>query len=321
MTDAVSSSQAMMPGRSRHVPPQLGVHGVTGVRAGGAPDEVGGGEQDAVRRHGETRTGRGSRGSGAARPFRQGSPPWRGPRRASHVRAMTVTAARSVSDIAPETGSTTWWRMAPSWNQRRVRVLDVATPPALTVIVRRSAFGSSGCSTVTVHPAGRRCRAGAGEVAPDVDERAGDPRGQQLGHDEIGGQSLADAAWVQGEARRRRHGSSFGVDGDRGETASVVSRPRWQDGDRRRLVDAGSVAAGHQDRQHGGVVAALRRLPCLGHGGDQGQRQRVDDHRTPVGEVDPCDVTVGQEAAPTLLDAVRASAAPRREPRRARRLR
>ena len=144
------------------------------------------------------------------------------------LRATTVTAARSVSDIAPEAGSTTWWRTAPSRIQRRDCVLDVATPPTLTVNVTRSASGS--CRVLDRHrpSAGQRWRTGAGEVAADVDERATGTRRQQPGDDEIGGQSLADAARVQCDAGWRRHGPQFGVDGDGGEAAEV-QRGRGQD--------------------------------------------------------------------------------------------
>ena len=142
------------------------------------------------------------------------------------LRAMTVTAARSVSDIAPEAGSRTWWRTAPSWTQRRERVLDVATPPALTVNVMRSAPGSSGSLDRHRPAAGQRCRPGAGEVAADVDERTAGTDCEQLGDDEVGGQSLADAARVQGDAGRCRHGPPFGIDGDGGEAPDVAGGRR-----------------------------------------------------------------------------------------------
>ena len=196
---------------------------MTGVQGRRGADEVGGGEHDAVRRHGQAGqvVGREVPRARPTLPARIAAVAWASA--SQPLRAMTVTAARSVSDIAPETGSTTWWRMAPSWIQRRERVLDVATPPALTVIVTRSAFGSSGCSTVTAQPAGTGGVPAQARSPPTSTSAPPAPAAQQLGDDEIGGQSLADAARVQGDARRRRHGSPFGVDGDRGETADVLA--------------------------------------------------------------------------------------------------
>ena len=62
------------------------------------------------------------------------------------LRAMTVTAARSVVGHGAGGGVDDVVAGRPPWIQRRERVLDVATPPALTV---------------SVHEVGRRARRGA----------------------------------------------------------------------------------------------------------------------------------------------------------------
>ena len=88
---------------------------------------------------------------------------------------------------------------------------------------------------MTGHPLGSGGVPAQARSPPTLTRAPLGPCGEELGDDEIGGQSLADAARIEGDAGWRRHGPLFGVDGDGGQAADVqlvvggriVTRDGW----------------------------------------------------------------------------------------------
>ncbi len=148
-------------------------------------------------------------------------------------------------------------------------------------------------------------RAGHGEVAAEVDHRAEGAPLTQLGHDDVGGQTLAQPAAIQAEAVREAHRARPLVDGDTGHAVGVGDRrPRLAEarrsgGDEREVA---VVAERHHRVAQRGVEAAVGRGPGRGAGAQQRQRVGADRDLAAPGVVQPAELARRQEPAPALLE-------------------
>ena len=89
------------------------------------------------------------------------------------------------------------------WSRPASACVDVATAPALKPR-RASGSDADGCSMATVHAVAVGRLAGDPQVAAEVDAHAGGAGGEHLGDDQVGGQSLADAARIEARCRPGR---------------------------------------------------------------------------------------------------------------------